>query len=338
MPDLAIAADGFAHAIFVAGFFEGPIERYWAESSDGGVVTAGVNAPDMLIVAPVTNGAASITVTASGPGGTATQTFTARVGAGATVPNRSSQPQPPPAPPPPPAPAPPPPPADDSDDGDMTPTDDDLPPLPPATSTDDAVPTETLPPLEPTAAPTLSGTVPAQTVSVGGEVTVDMSQYFVGIVQDWEVATSNSSVVQASTPSNGRVRVQGVSTGTGTVTVTATNTFGSVAQAFQVTVETSSGTTTTTTAARSGGTGIPLLQGPNPVVGVNFGATTTLDLSTVFANAGTYSVQDVPSGVEITISGSTATIRGVTRGTHTVTLVAHTTNASINRPATIVVT
>ena len=82
MPDLAVAVDGYAHAVFVQEYFSGPVDGYSATSSDSGVARAGVRAPDMLIVAPVSNGAVSITVTAFGAGGTATQTFTARIGAG----------------------------------------------------------------------------------------------------------------------------------------------------------------------------------------------------------------------------------------------------------------
>ena len=367
MPDMAIAADGFAHAVFVAQFFAGPIERYWATSSDDGVATAGVSPPDMLIVAPVTNGAASITVTASGPGGTATQTFTARVGAGATVANRSSAPQPPPPPPQPPPPPPQPPPAaqpppagagDDSaamtttgdDSAAMTPTDDDLPPLPPDTGTTDgdALPTEDLPPVAPTAAPSLSGTVPAQTVNVGRDLAVDVSGYFDGTVQGWAVETSSPGNVQASMPTAGTVTLRGVAAGSATVTVTAVNDVGSVAQAFAVTVVASSTTTTTTAATatttttvrRTGSTatGFLVVVGDPPSVTVSVGSSATLDISSYFsAGAISYDVRNVPTGVAVSVSGSVATIRGVTQGSYTITLVARGTDVAISRPASVTV-
>jgi PKD repeat protein len=76
-------ASGHPHALFVAGFFSGPVDGFAAASSDTDVARAGVSAPDMLIVAPVSSGSASVTVTASGPGGSASQTFTVRVGTAA---------------------------------------------------------------------------------------------------------------------------------------------------------------------------------------------------------------------------------------------------------------
>ena len=82
MLEMRVAADGLAHARFVAEFFGGPVDGYSASSSDNGVATAGVQSPDLLVVAPVSDGSASVTVTASGPGGTATQTFTVQVGSG----------------------------------------------------------------------------------------------------------------------------------------------------------------------------------------------------------------------------------------------------------------
>ena len=352
---MAVAADGYAHARFVGEFFDGPIDSYSAVSSDNGVATAGVNPPDMLIVAPVSNGTASITVTAFGPGGTATQTFVARVGAGATQVDRSTVPQPSPPPP-----APPParqePAADESDV--LVPVDE-LPPRPPdsaaADSTTDAVPTESLPPVQATAAPTLSGTVPAQTVGVGQTVTVDATPYFGGVVQGWAVASSSSTSVEASMTVAGRVTLRGLTLGTATITVTAANNLGEVAQAFQVTVgagsgtttTTAAGTTTTTTAAtttttRAGSGGILTLVGTNPRASVSVGQSTTLDLSQYFSTAATrfaviYDATDPDRLVDVTLAGSVATISGLRAGTVTVELEASTTNTRIRRPATITV-
>ncbi len=340
IPDMAIAVDGYAHAIFIQEYFSGPVSGLSASSSDTGVATTGVRAPDMLIVAPISNGSASITVTASGPGGTATQTFNARVGEGPQQVTRAATPQPAaPAPPPPapPPPAPPPPPPPDGSD-ELLPIDDDLPPTPPDVGTADAVPTESLPPVEPTAAPALSGSVPAQTVGIGDTLVVDVRSYFEGIVQGWSVETSNPGFVAASMTVAGQVELRGVAAGTATITVTARNNLGEVAQAFNATAgaSTATTTTTTTTTVRAGSTGILVLEGNNPSVSVNVDASTTLDLSRSFSAAAiSFDVEDVPSGVEITVSGSIATIRGVTRGFYTVKIVAKATNSSIKRPATI---
>ena len=107
MAELRMDAGGYAHALFTAGFFSGPVNGFTATSSDTSVATAGVSPPDILIVSPVSRGSASVTVTASGPGGIATQTFTVRVN---TAADRSQVAAPPPTAPPPPAPAPPAPP------------------------------------------------------------------------------------------------------------------------------------------------------------------------------------------------------------------------------------
>lgn len=338
MPDLAIAVEGYAHAVFVQEYFSGPVEGYSATSSDSGVARAGVRAPDMLIVAPVSNGAVSITVTAFGAGGTATQTFTARIGAGPEPVARpaASPPAPAPAPPPPPPP-------DDSDEpaegsDELLPIDDDLPPLPPDS---DAVPTEILPPAEPTEAPTLSGQVPAQTVEVGQTLELNVTSYFSGVVQSWNVASTDPATAEVSMTTAGRADVRGVAEGDATITVTARNTLGNVAQAFNVTVGAATTTTTTTTAARSGSTatGFLVLVGDNPSVAVSVGQSTTLDLSQYFSAAATeFDVKNVPSGVRVTVSGSVATITGVSAGDHPITLVGSNANASIERPARVRVT
>lgn len=341
MPDLAIAVDGYAHAVFVQEYFSGPVDGYSATSSDSGVAEAGVRAPDMLIVAPVSAGTASVTVTATGPGGTATQTFAARIGAGAAQVTRpAAPPAPPPGPapaPPPPAPPPPPPP-DGSDE--LIPLDDDLPPTPPDVDTAAGAPAESLPPAEATAAPTLSGQVPAQTVGIGATISVDVRPFFGGIIQGWGVETSNPGIVEVTMSLAGRPDLRGVAAGTATITVTARNSLGEVAQAFNAIAGVSSTTTTstTTTTVRTGSPGILVLEGSNPSVAVNVGQSTTLDLSQYFSGAATsFAVEDVPSGVQVTVSGSVATITGVTSGTYTITLVGSNAKASIKRSARIVV-
>ena len=377
MSDMAVAADGYAHARFVAEFFGGPIDDYSAVSSDNGVATAGVSPPNMLIVAPVSNGTASITVTAFGPGGTATQTFVARVGAGATQVNRSTVPQPSP---PPPAPAPPParqePAAEESDV--MVPTEE-LPPRPPAAEPDtstDAIPTESLPPIRATAAPTLSGAVPEQTINVGQTVTVDVTSHFAGIVQGWAVESSNSTSVEASMTVAGRVTVRGLAAGTSTVTVTAVNDIGSVAQAFRVTVgagsgtttTTAAGTTTTTTAAAGTTTTTTAAAGTTTTTTAAAGTTTTttaattietvagpldftvavgrsirVDLSELFSGEATgfnvtYDASGSGGRVDVTVRGSEATIRGVQAGKIVITIAATRSSQRVTQLATVEVT
>lgn len=333
MPDLAIAVDGYAHAVFVQEYFSGPVEGYSATSSDTGVAQAGVRAPDMLIVAPVTGGSASITVTAFGPGGTATQTFAARVGAGPVQVVRPPAPAPS-APPPPPAP---------DDSAELVPIDDDLPPPPPDVDTGSAIPAESLPPLEVTEAPTLSGQVPAQTVEVGQILTVDVRPYFGGIIQGWAVDTSDPAVAGVEPPPGaGRAVLRGVTVGTATITVTASNSLGEVAHAFNVTVGAATGTTTTTTTTATTTTttttpaGILLTVGGNPSLQVNVSETTTLDLSLHFtAAATTFNVRNVPNGVQVRVSGSVATITGVSPGTYTITLVGANATRTISKTARI---
>ena len=239
MSDMPVAADGYAHARFVGEFFGGPIDSYSAVSSDNGVATAGVNPPDMLIVAPVSNGTASITVTAFGPGGMATQTFVARVGAGATQVNRPTVPQPSP---PPPAPAPPPareePAADDSDV--MVPTEE-YPPRPPDVaedSTTDAVPTAgttTTTTTTTTAATTtttragsggsLTTEGPSPSVSVGVDKlqTLDISRHFSAAAAGFAVkydATDPNRIVHV-TVAGSVATIRGLRPGTVTITLVA---------------------------------------------------------------------------------------------------------------------
>lgn len=240
----------------------------------------------------------------------------------------------------------------------MVPTDE-LPPRPPDTAEDtstDAVPTESLPPVEAAEAPTLSGSVPEQTVGVGQTVTVDVTSHFNGIVQGWAVESSNSTSVEASMTVAGRVTLRGLAAGTSTVTVTAVNDIGSVAQAFRVTVGAGSGTTTTTaagattttttttaattTTTRAGSGGILTLVGSNPSVSVGVGQSATLDISRYFSTAATgfdvtYDATDPNRLVDVTLAGSVVTIRGLRSGTVTITLVASTTNTRITRPARI---
>ena len=314
MSDMAIAADGYAHARFVATFFDGPVASYSAVSADGSVATAGVSPPDMLIVAPVSNGTTSITVTASGPGGTATQTFVARVGVGPEQVDRpAAAPAPAPAPPPPP-PAP--------DESDVLLPVDDLPPTVPDESTtattqagtEAEVSSEPLPPpVAATEPPSLSGSVAEQIIFAGQSRTVDINPYFTGVVQGWAVESSNPNHVAASMTVAGEVVVRGVTEGISTVTVTATNDRGSVAQAFRVAVRRGTGAT--------GGGTTPTVEsvGDAPEFSVVIGRSIRVDLSEHFSEGATgfdvsYDVNSTNGRIDASVRGSVATIRGVEAG------------------------
>ncbi len=223
IPGIAISLDGFAHALFVEEYFSGPVSGYSARSSDAGVAGAGVSAPDMLIITPVSEGSADITVTATGPGGTATQTFVATVGAGALQADRPVvAPAPPVAPPAPPA---------SGNDDVLVPEEQSEPsPAPTTTTAQTAAATTTTAPAA--APPTLAGPMPPQTVAVTQTLSVDISSYFGGVIQGWSVTSSQPTHVEVSMTVAGEVNLRGLSTGSATITVTAVNSQGSVAQAF----------------------------------------------------------------------------------------------------------
>ena len=321
---MRVAGDGLAHARFVAEFFSGPVNGYSASSSDNGVATAGIQSPDLLIVAPVSNGSASVTVTASGPGGTATQTFTVRVGTGSDQTRFADAAAAAPAPP-------------AAQEAEVFVPGEELPPEapissapPPEDAVEDTGPVELLPVVPVTEAPTLSGSVPEQSVIVGQSKTVDVNSYFGGVVQGWAVESSAPTNVPVSMTVAGVVTFDGGAIGTSTVTVTASNDIGSVAQTFRVTVGTVSSAVLT-------------LVGDSPRVSVSVGQSATLDLSRYFSDAATgfdvtYNQTDSNRPADVTVSGSVATIQGLRAGTTTITLVASAGTTTISRPATVQVT
>ncbi|MCY3559781.1 MAG: hypothetical protein OXH20_01205 [bacterium] len=332
MPELRIDAGGYPHALFAAQFFSGPVDGISAASSDTTVATAGVSEPDMVIVTPVSRGDASVTLTASGPGGTATQTFTVRVQTGAEPSQVAAPPSPaPPAP---------------QDPEPFVPAEQPPAAAPPGPS----VPEETLPaqavqPEEPppddqslylmasepvTAAPTLAGSIPAQTLIVENSGTVSASAYFSGVVQGWEVRSSAPASVPVSVTEAGVVRFSGDTLGTFTITVTARNDVGSARHGFTVAVKTADQVILTTV-------------GDRPQLVVAVGRTITVDLSRYFSEAATtfdltYDRTDSNRLIDVTVQGSAAQIQGLRAGTVTITLVAASATARISRPATVQVT
>ena len=328
MPELRIDAGGYAHALFTAEFFSGPVDGFSAASSDTTVATAGVSPPDMLIVAPVSRGATSVTVTASGPGGTATQTFTVRVVTAADQGQVAAPPAPAPSPTPtapssaPAAPAPPAPSA----------APEELPTLSgqPGDSDPDALPNYALATEAVTEAPTVSSNIAPLTIIVGQSRNVNLSPHFGGLVQGWAVSSSTPASVSASIGANGVVTLSGNVLGFSTITVTASNDAGSVQHAFTVSVKTESQVVLTTVGSR-----------PQLVVAV--GRTISVDLSRYFSEAATefdvtYDRTDPNRLIDVTVQGSVASIQGLRGGTVTISLVATSATAQITRPATVQVT
>ena len=336
MAELRMDASGHPHALFVAGFFSGPVDGFTAASSDTDVARAGVSAPDMLIVAPVSSGSASVTVTASGPGGSASQTFTVRVGTAAGGSQVAAPPAPAPAPPAPapapPAPAPPAPFVPDEEWPADTP--------PPPGVPEEELPAQTLPPDDQslyslatelvTEPPAVSAPIPDQTLIVGNSGAVSAGGYFSGTVQGWTVTSSAPASVPVSVDNSGRVDFSGDALGTYTITVTAVNDAGRAAYGFTVAVKTAAQVILTTV-------------GDRPQLVVSLGQTLAIDLSRYFSEAATgfdvtYSHTDPNRLVDVTVQGSVASIRGIRSGTATITLVATSATARISRPATVQVT
>ena len=338
MSEMRVAGDGLAHARFVAEFFGGPVDGYSASSSDNGVATAGVQLPDLLIVAPVSNGSTSVTVTASGPGGTATQTFTVRVGPQSGIaPGASSAPAPAPSPPPITSPT--------SDDAEPFIPTEVLPPVDVAPDDPDLVdiPTETLSAVGVTAQPVLVGTIPQQSVAAGQSLVLEIGSYFGGVVQVWSVESSNPTTVSVAINAFGVVTLVGGASGTATITVRAANILGSVAQAFPVSV---SDVATSGTAGSDTPAAAPAeltVVGDSPNLALLLGQLKPLDLSNYFSEAATgFDVSYDPTGpdgrVDIRMTGSVAKIRGVQVGTISITLIATAGTARVTRLATIQVT
>ena len=337
MPELRMDASGHPHALFVAGFFSGPVDGFTAASSDTNVARAGVSAPDMLIVAPVSRGSASVTVTASGPGGSATQTFTVRVGTAAGGSQVAAPPAPAPTPAPPaPAPPAPAPPAPFVPEVELPPAPAPLPPgvpeeeLPAQAQQPDDESLYSLATEAVTTPPSVSTHIPTQTLIVGNSGIVSAGAYFSGTVQGWAVTSSAPASVPVSVDNTGRVSFSGDALGTYTITVTAVNDAGSASYGFTVAVKTAAQVILTTVGER------PQLQVP-------VGQTVAIDLSRYFSEAATgfevtYNRTDPNRLVDVTVQGSVASIRGLRIGTATITLFAISATSRISRPATVQVT
>ncbi|MXZ29909.1 MAG: hypothetical protein F4Z22_03545, partial [Acidimicrobiia bacterium] len=90
--------------------------------------------------------------------------------------------------------------------------------------------------VDPLAAPQAGGAPLARTVAVGGELPIDVTDAFTGIVHSYSAASSDNATLAASVD-GATVTLTGAAAGTATVTLGANNAAGSAAQALAVTVE-----------------------------------------------------------------------------------------------------
>ena len=165
-------------------------------------------------------------------------------------------------------------------------------------------------------APVAVGSIPAQVITAGQSVTVDVSPFFSdpdGGALTYTAASSATAVLSVSvTGSN--LTVTAVAPGTATVTVTATDPDGLTAsQSAQVTVE---------AANRA-----PEAVGTIPAQAMTVSQTATVDVASFFSDpdgdALTYTAESADAGVvAASISGSSLTVTAVAVGTATVTVTA----------------
>ena len=168
----------------------------------------------------------------------------------------------------------------------------------------------------PNRAPTTVGTIPAQTVTVGGDsLTVDASSYFSdpdGDSLSYSFSFSDSSKMNASVTGS-TVLFTGVAAGTVTVTVTATDTGNLTAtQTFTLTVNTQNQAPTTIGTI------------PDQTVTVGDSAT-TVDVSSYFSDADndtlTYTADSSnTANATVSVSNATVSITAVAAGTATITV------------------
>ncbi|WP_420616083.1 Ig-like domain-containing protein [Candidatus Palauibacter sp.] len=175
-----------------------------------------------------------------------------------------------------------------------------------------------LPPLSPPppVAPVTVGSIPAQVMTEGQSVTVDVSPFFRdpdGGTLTYAAASSAEAVLTVSlTGSN--LSITAVARGTATVTVTATDPDGLTAtQSAGVTVE----------AANQA----PEAVGTIPAQAITVGQTATVNVASFFSDpdgdALGYSAASSAAGVvSVSMSGSVLTLVGVADGTATVTVTA----------------
>lgn len=181
-------------------------------------------------------------------------------------------------------------------------------------------PTPTPPPTPPPApanrAPTAVGSVAAQTVTVGENVTVNVASNFSdpdGNTLSYSAASSDDAVATAST-SGSSVTINGVAAGSATVTVTASDPGGlSATQSIAVTVE----------AANQA----PMAVDTIPDQSLGADTETTVDVAAYFSDPDgdelTYAASSSDTTVAtVSVSEATVTIMGVAPGSAVVTVTA----------------
>ena len=166
-------------------------------------------------------------------------------------------------------------------------------------------------------APVAAGSIPGQSMEVGGSVTMSVVPYFRdpdGDALVYEAATSSAAVVTASV-SGGNVTLAGVGAGDATVTVTATDPGGASArQSIAVTVA-------------PPGNRAPVVADSVPDQSMNVGDSVTVDLADHFSDpdgdALVYEAATLdPNVVKTSVSGSEVTLVAVAVGTAMVTVAA----------------
>ena len=172
----------------------------------------------------------------------------------------------------------------------------------------------------PNRAPTVSGSIPAQSLETGQAERIDVSRYFSdpdGDDLSYEATSRNTAIVTAAVAGD-TLTLTGVAQGAATVTVTASDPGGlSVTQSVRVTVQ---------TANRA-----PTPVGSIPAQRLNAGRTARIDMDDYFTDPDgdplRYSAESSAAGVVSTsIFRSTLTLVGVAGGTATVTVTATDTD------------
>ncbi|WP_419947844.1 Ig-like domain-containing protein [Candidatus Palauibacter sp.] len=172
------------------------------------------------------------------------------------------------------------------------------------------------PPPPPPVAPVAVGSIPAQVLIAGQEVTVDVTPFFSdpdGGALTYAAASSDEAVVAVAL-SGSSLTVTAVAAGTATVTVTATDPDGlSATQSVGLTVE---------AANRA-----PEAVGTIPAQTMTAGESATVDVSPFFSDPDgdelTYGAESsAPEVVAVAVEGSVLTVTAVAAGTATVTVTA----------------
>ena len=183
-----------------------------------------------------------------------------------------------------------------------------------ATDTEGLSATQAFASMVPNRAPEPVGTIPDETVQVGGAVAVDVSSYFADPDDDplaYTASSSNTNVAEVSV-SGSTVTITAVGKGTAIVTITATDTEGlSAAQAFVSVVPNRA----------------PEPLGTIPDDTVEVGEPVTLELSPYFADPDGDRLEYTASSsntevARVSVSGSTVTLTAIARGTAIVTITA----------------